>query len=75
MPKDKDFPKWMYGPNGESKMFEEKDKVPSGWKDTPAKPVAQMTEATPPNESKATAQKMTDMRVAAESPKKEEKRK
>jgi hypothetical protein len=31
----REWPKWMYGPNGESQIFNEGDKIPSGWKAIP----------------------------------------
>lgn len=31
-----EFPKWMYGPNGEAGIFANVKDIPEGWKDTPA---------------------------------------
>lgn len=33
---DNQFPKWMYGPNGEAEIFTSEEDIPEGWKDTPA---------------------------------------
>lgn len=32
-----EWPKWMYGPNGESRIFQKDDQVPKGWADHPDK--------------------------------------
>ena len=29
------WPAWFYGPDGEGRVFERKDDVPSGWTDSP----------------------------------------
>ena len=31
------FPCWMYGPNGESDVFERAEDIPAGWADAPGK--------------------------------------
>jgi hypothetical protein len=33
MPKDRDFPAMMYGPNGEQRVFQRGEQVPAGWQD------------------------------------------
>lgn len=34
---DREYPKWMYGPGEESRIFERGDVIPKGWKDHPDK--------------------------------------
>lgn len=34
---DKEFPRWYYGPDGQSKIFERGEEVPEGWEDHPSK--------------------------------------
>jgi len=33
----KEFPKWMYGPNGESQIFNSEVEILEGWQDHPSK--------------------------------------
>jgi len=33
--KNRDWPAWRYGPNGESAIFESAEEVPNGWYSTP----------------------------------------
>ena len=32
-----EFPKWMYGPDGEAQIFEKEEDIPQGWVDHPSK--------------------------------------
>lgn len=32
-----EYPVWMYGPGGESKIFEQGEAIPEGWEDHPSK--------------------------------------
>lgn len=34
---DKEYPKWMYGPNDESRIFQRDEQIPKGWEDHPEK--------------------------------------
>lgn len=33
----KDYPRWMYGPNDQSRIFQKDDQIPTGWQDHPDK--------------------------------------
>lgn len=37
MANKKQWPAWMYGPDGQSRIFQEDDPVPAGWVDHPSK--------------------------------------
>lgn len=34
---DKEFPRWYYGPDGQSRIFQRGEEVPEGWEDHPSK--------------------------------------
>lgn len=61
---DKNFPSYYYGPNGEGQIFEKKEDVPSGWKDTPAsfkqKDGVKVEDKTPESVEKVVLQKTSE---------------
>lgn len=69
-----EYPKWMYGPGDESRIFQKDEKVPKGWADhpsrvgkekrEPAKPVKAGGEAEPTPEERAAT--IAEVREAAD---------
>lgn len=45
IPEDTTWPAWFYGPEGQSRIFDSAEEVPSGWADHPSAFAEQGTEA------------------------------
>lgn len=60
-----EWPKWMYGPNDQARVFQKDDVVPAGWSDHPEK-LKQEVPPTPPVPQQRPAKKSEKAAPVAE---------